>query len=78
METPLTKYIIQGKPPLSAKEYEKTGGYKSVRKALKQMPPDDIINIVKSSNLLGRGGAGFPTGLKWSLVPQDDVDHAKA
>jgi NADH-quinone oxidoreductase subunit F len=41
-----------------------------VNKALKEMTPDEVISLVKTSNLLGRGGAGFPTGLKWSLVPK--------
>ena len=50
--------------------YEKNGGYTSFRKALKKMTPDDIINEVKKSNLKGRGGACFPTGLKWSFMPK--------
>ncbi len=68
MERPLTKNIRPGQEPLSLKEYEKAGGYQSVRKAL-AMPPQDVQNIVKASNLRGRGGAGFPTGAKWSFVP---------
>jgi NADH-quinone oxidoreductase subunit F len=68
MERPLTKNIRPGQEPLSLKEYEKAGGYQSVRKAL-AMSPQDIQNIVKASNLRGRGGAGFPTGAKWSFVP---------
>jgi len=70
METPLTKHIRTGGQPLTLKEYEDVGGYKAVHMALKEMNPDQIINEVKVSNLLGRGGAGFPTGLKWSLVPK--------
>lgn len=70
MEFPLTRHINLNRPPLSFKEYEKAGGYQGVYKALKNMDPDEIINLVKNSNLLGRGGAGFPTGLKWSLVPK--------
>jgi NADH-quinone oxidoreductase subunit F len=50
--------------------YEKTGGYVIVRKAL-QMPPADVTNEVKLSNLRGRGGAGFSTGVKWGFVPKD-------
>src|SRR5262249_6562849 len=45
-------------------------GYKAFLKATK-MSPDDIINEVKTSNLRGRGGAGFPTGMKWSFVPRN-------
>jgi len=51
--------------------YEKTGGYKSWRKVLKEMTPDQVIDLVKASNLRGRGGAGFSTGLKWSFVPKN-------
>lgn len=54
---------------MNARDYEKAGGYEAVRKALKEMSPADILNRVKASNLLGRGGGGFPTGMKWSLVP---------
>ncbi len=50
--------------------YEKTGGYSTLRKAL-AMRPEDITNEVKASNLRGRGGAGFSTGMKWSFVPKD-------
>jgi len=47
------------------------GGYQALKKAI-AMAPDDIINEVKASGLRGRGGAGFPTGLKWSFMPKDD------
>ena len=50
--------------------YEKTGGYGQLRKAL-AMRPDDITAEVKASNLRGRGGAGFATGVKWGFVPKD-------
>jgi NADH-quinone oxidoreductase subunit F len=49
--------------------YTKNGGYEGLRKAL-DMKPDEVTQIVKDSNLRGRGGAGFPTGLKWSFVPK--------
>src|SRR5437870_2559303 len=52
------------------KVYRETGGYESLKKALK-MAPADIIEEVKKSALRGRGGAGFPTGMKWSFVPKD-------
>ncbi|QXT62225.1 NADH-quinone oxidoreductase subunit NuoF [Tessaracoccus palaemonis] len=51
--------------------YEATGGYRALRTAL-GMSPDDLISLVKDANLRGRGGAGFPTGMKWSFVPQDN------
>lgn len=48
--------------------YRSNGGYKSVEKALKQMTPAEVIDEVKKSGLRGRGGAGFPTGMKWSFL----------
>ncbi len=48
-------------------------GYQALEKALKQMTPDQIIEEVKKSNLRGRGGAGFPAGMKWSFVPRDSA-----
>jgi len=50
--------------------YEATGGYQAIRKILGAVDPKDVIEIVKASGLRGRGGAGFPCGLKWSFVPQ--------
>ncbi|HEX2196235.1 MAG TPA: NADH-quinone oxidoreductase subunit F, partial [Actinomycetota bacterium] len=47
------------------------GGYESARKAITTMLPDETIEVVKASGLRGRGGAGFPTGVKWSFVPKD-------
>jgi NADH-quinone oxidoreductase subunit F len=71
METPLTQYITPHAPPLTFREYEKAGGYDAVKKALKEMSPADVIELIKTSNLMGRGGAGFLTGLKSSFVPKD-------
>jgi NADH-quinone oxidoreductase subunit F len=51
--------------------YESLDGYKSLAKALHEYKPDEITDIVKRSGLRGRGGAGFPTGLKWSFVPKE-------
>ncbi|MFO7173235.1 MAG: NADH-quinone oxidoreductase subunit NuoF [Bacillota bacterium] len=51
--------------------YESQGGYQALRKALKQMTPDEVREEVTRSNLRGRGGAGFPTGRKWSFLPND-------
>ncbi|MGA6957873.1 MAG: NADH-quinone oxidoreductase subunit NuoE, partial [Candidatus Acidiferrales bacterium] len=51
--------------------YLKHQGYQALEKALKAMTPDQIIDEMKKSNLRGRGGAGFPAGMKWSFVPKD-------
>jgi NADH-quinone oxidoreductase subunit F len=78
MEKPLTANIQPGKPPLTLKEYEQAGGYQAVRTALRTLDPRAVIDMVKASNLRGRGGAGFPTGQKWSFVPMgDDVIRPK-
>ncbi len=77
-ETPLTKNIrTDGEAP-DVKAYEQAGGYQAVRKALSGMTPAQVVEEVKDSNLRGRGGAGFPTGLKWSFVPMgNDVPRPK-
>ncbi|HXD31797.1 MAG TPA: NADH-quinone oxidoreductase subunit NuoF [Pyrinomonadaceae bacterium] len=51
--------------------YQRNGGYEAIKKMLDSMSPNDVIEEVKKSALRGRGGAGFPTGLKWSFVPKD-------
>jgi NADH-quinone oxidoreductase subunit F len=56
--------------------YIKNKGYEAVKKALKKMKPDEILEEVKAANLRGRGGAGFPAGVKWGFVPKG-VDKPK-
>jgi NADH-quinone oxidoreductase subunit F len=51
--------------------YLSSGGYKALEKAVRTLSPGEIVEMVKKSELRGRGGAGFPTGLKWSFVPKD-------
>ncbi|MEB2362923.1 MAG: NADH-quinone oxidoreductase subunit NuoF [Bryobacteraceae bacterium] len=72
METPLTQNISAGREPFGIREYERAGGYQALRKALRDLTPAQVQEEVKASNLRGRGGAGFPTGLKWSFSPVGD------
>ncbi len=77
-ETPLTDRIRSDGEPLDLAAYERAGGYRAMRKALRGMSPGDVTELVKRSNLKGRGGAGFPTGRKWSFVPMgDDAPRTK-
>jgi NADH-quinone oxidoreductase subunit F len=55
----------------SLADYERTGGYTALRKVLDKISPAEVTEIVKKSGLRGRGGAGFPTGVKWSFIPKD-------
>jgi NADH-quinone oxidoreductase subunit F len=71
MEKVLSRNIQRGQEPPDLKAYENAGGYEGVRKALR-MEPQKITEMVKGANLRGRGGAGFPTGLKWSFVPMGE------
>jgi NADH-quinone oxidoreductase subunit F len=78
MERPLTQDIRPDGQPLTIDEYERAGGYQALRKTLRDMTPEKVQEEVKASNLRGRGGAGFPTGAKWSLVPMGaDAPHPK-
>ncbi|MCB1662742.1 MAG: NADH-quinone oxidoreductase subunit NuoF, partial [Pseudomonadales bacterium] len=69
METPLTQNIGPGKSPPNLQQYRANGGYRAAHKALLEMESKDILQLLQDANLRGRGGAGFPTGMKWSFVP---------
>ncbi len=80
METlakPLTKNIRPDRAFATLADYESTGGYQGLRKALAELQPKDVQQWVKDAGLRGRGGAGFGTGLKWSLVPMDDLAQTR-
>jgi len=67
----LTKNMSNPAYTGSLQDYEATGGYQALRKVLAGVPQKDIVEMVKKSGLRGRGGAGFPTGVKWSFLPKD-------
>jgi NADH-quinone oxidoreductase subunit F len=71
LETPLISKNWGVKDSHKIDVYLQHQGYRALEKALKEMTPESIIDEVKKSSLRGRGGAGFPTGMKWSFVPKD-------
>src|SRR6476619_4543018 len=71
MLTPVLSNAWDTDRPWTLESYENNGGYAALRTAL-AMTQDDVIGLVKDSGLRGRGGAGFPTGMKWSFIPQGD------
>lgn len=70
MEKVLTKNIRPDREPLWLADYEAAGGYRALRKALTEFKPEALTDLIKDANLRGRGGAGFPAGLKWSFMPR--------
>ena len=58
--------------------YSKNGGYEGLKKALTEYEPSEVREIVRKSNIRGRGGAGFPAGIKWGFIPQDTGSKSDA
>src|SRR6266567_3797855 len=65
----LRRILKQASPSLEA--YRADGGYRALAKALHEMSPAQVTDAVKTSGLRGRGGAGFPAGVKWGFLPKD-------
>ncbi|MDF2632874.1 MAG: NADH-quinone oxidoreductase subunit, partial [Caproiciproducens sp.] len=61
--------------PESIDEYIAVDGYTALGKVLTEMTPEEVIDVIKKSGLRGRGGAGFPTGLKWSFAAKNQADQ---
>ena len=69
---PIAYPTMEQDPPWSLDSYRKVGGYEGLERVLTgPMKPADVIDEIKASGLRGRGGAGFPTGVKWSFMPRD-------
>ena len=73
LDRPLTRNVRPDKSPTDMAAYEANGGYQGLRAAMGKLSQADCLQIIKDSNLRGRGGAGFPTGMKWSFVPMENV-----
>jgi NADH-quinone oxidoreductase subunit F len=72
MDKPLTQNIRPNRAFAVLADYERNGGYQGLRKAIMELQPREVQQWVKDSGLRGRGGSGFPAGVKWNLMPIDD------
>jgi len=67
----LLKNIEKPDYTCSIQDYKRKGGYTAILRVLKEMTPEEVVEEVKKSGLRGRGGAGFPAGIKWGFIPKD-------
>ena len=72
-EVPVISRLFGVKDSHKLDVYLQHDGYKGMERALKELTPEQVVDEVKKSNLRGRGGAGFPTGMKWSFVPKESA-----
>src|ERR1700722_16900937 len=72
-EVPVISRLFGVKDSHKLEVYLAHDGYKGMERALKELTPEQVVDEVKKSNLRGRGGAGFPTGMKWSFVPKEST-----
>ncbi len=73
LDKPLTRNVREDRIPTDFSAYITNGGYQALQQTIGKYTPADCLQIIKDSNLRGRGGAGFPTGMKWSFVPMENV-----
>ncbi len=72
IEKPITQHFHKDGRPLSLRKYRAVGGYEALRRALREMSPEEVTKTVLDSKLTGRGGAGFPPGRKWGFMDTTD------
>lgn len=70
---PLTRNVTADRRPTDFAAYQSNGGYQALQQTIGKLSPADCLQIITDSNLRGRGGAGFPTGMKWSFVPMENA-----
>ena len=73
LATPVTRNVTADRRPTDFAAYTANVGNRALQQTIGKLSPSESLQIIKDSNLRGRGGAGFPTGMKWSFVPMEDA-----